>query len=192
MIVMCSGCETKYMLGDEKVPPGGIRVRCPKCRFVWKLSGMRMPDESVFEVTSSKFASDVPLAESTGGGWNAMQQPAAAVLTQPQVDSAPREVEITYSKPQPAREEIQETPEMKKNRERAKRLARVFVSDLLVYNQEKRDQGLANGDLMTVLGAEIKKAWEAYKEKIGTGVVESSDYFREALNEILADGQKIF
>ena len=190
MIVMCSGCETKYMLGDDKVPPKGIRVRCPKCRFVWKIIGA--PDESVFEVSSNKFASDVPMAESATGGWNAMQQSAAAVLTQPEVDSAPQEVEISDIQPEPVREEIQESPEMKKKRERAKRLARVFVSDLLVYNQEKRDQGLANGDLMTVLGAEIKKAWEAYKEKIGTGVAESSDYFRDALNEILADGQKIF
>jgi hypothetical protein len=71
-------------------------------------------------------------------------------------------------------------------------LARVFVSDILVYNKDKRDKGLASGELMTVLGPEIKKAWEAYKEKIGPNVVESTDYFREALNEILADGQKVF
>jgi hypothetical protein len=61
-----------------------------------------------------------------------------------------------------------------------------------VYNKDKRDKGLASGDLMTVLGPEIKKAWEAYKEKIGPTVVESNDFFREALNEILADGQKVF
>ena len=81
---------------------------------------------------------------------------------------------------------------MKKKRERAKRLARVYVSDILVYNQEKRDRGLADGDLMTVLGSEIKKAWEAYKEKIGSEVSESSVYFRTALNDILADGQQVF
>ena len=71
-------------------------------------------------------------------------------------------------------------------------MARVFVSDILVYNKEKRDKGLANGDLMTVLGPEIKKAWEAYKEKVGSNFVESTDYFREALNEILANGEKVF
>lgn len=85
-----------------------------------------------------------------------------------------------------------EDPEVKKKKERSKRLARVFVSDILVYNKEKRDKALASGDLMTVLGPEIKKAWEAYKEKVGPSVVESSDYFRNALNEILADGRKVF
>jgi hypothetical protein len=107
------------------------------------------------------------------------------------------EVEITGSEmpvqEEPAAEQtVEETPEMKKKRERAKRLARVFVSDILVYNQEKRDRSLADGDLMTVLGPEIKKAWEAYKEKIGSEVTESSEYFRTALNEILADGQQVF
>ena len=56
----------------------------------------------------------------------------------------------------------------------------------------QRDNGLKNGDLMTALGPEIKKAWEAYKEKVGPDLVESSDYFRDALNDILAEGQKIF
>ena len=45
---------------------------------------------------------------------------------------------------------------------------------------------------MAVLGPEIKKAWEAYKQKVGSELVESSSYFREALNDILADGQNVF
>jgi len=76
--------------------------------------------------------------------------------------------------------------------DRAKRLARVLVSDILCYNQEVRDQALRDGTLMTVLGAEIKKSWELYKEKIGPDEANSSNYFKEALNEILADGQKVF
>jgi predicted Zn finger-like uncharacterized protein len=75
---------------------------------------------------------------------------------------------------------------------RAKRLARVLVSDILCYNQEKRDQALIDGNLMTVLGDEIKKSWELYKEKVGPEVAKSTNYFKEALNEILADGQKVF
>jgi len=76
--------------------------------------------------------------------------------------------------------------------ERAKRLARVLVSDILCYNREKRDQALIDGNLMAVLGEEIKKSWELYKEKVGSDLADSTDFFKEALNEILADGQKIF
>jgi hypothetical protein len=75
---------------------------------------------------------------------------------------------------------------------RARRLARVLVSDILCYNQEKRDQALIDGQLMTMLGDEIKKSWELYKDKVGPELANSTDYFKEALNEILADGQKVF
>ncbi len=199
MIVTCDGCQTKYKLGDEKVPTAGIRVRCPKCRFVWRLTPPAVAIDPDIEIATNEYATGVPLAETPVGGWTAPeQQRTAAVMTQPESVVMETEVEITGNEV-PASEAqsdvdqtVEETPEMKKKRERAKRLARVFVSDVLVYNQEKRDRGLAGGDLMTVLGPEIKKAWEAYKEKIGSEVTESSEYFRTALNDILADGQQVF
>ena len=197
MIVSCDGCQTKYKLGDDKVPEAGIRVRCPKCRFVWRLTPPPAAVDTGIEITTSQFDAGVPLAETPVGGWNAPeQQGAAAVMMEYETSVMEEEVEISGTEPvqaeQPAEPSIEETPEMKKKRDRAKRLARVFVSDILVYNQEKRDRGLASGDLMTVLGPEIKKAWEAYKEKIGSDVTESSEYFRTALNDILADGQQVF
>ena len=45
---------------------------------------------------------------------------------------------------------------------------------------------------MTALGDEIKKSWELYKQKVGPELANSTDYFKQALNEILADGQKLF
>ena len=188
MIVTCDGCQTKYLLGDEKVPENGIRVRCPKCRFVWRLTPPVGVDP-VFEFSSGEFSSTPPVEEEVpNGGWAAMGRAEKSVMT----ESEPRceEIEIPLQGPEPPQQA--ESPEMRKKKDRAKRLARVFVSDILVYNQEKRDRGLAEGDLMAVLGPEIKKAWEAYKEKIGSEVTESNEYFRKALNEILADGKEIF
>lgn len=187
MIVTCDGCGTKYLLGDDKVPERGIRVRCPKCAYVWRL--MLEPVESFIEVRSGAYTSDIPVEETAGTGWGAMEQlqPTAETV----VEAVENEMEISEERPV-AREPVSESPEFRKKRERARRLARVFASDILEYNKEKRNQGLANGDLMTVLGPEIKKAWEAYKQKIGSDFVESSDYFREALNDILADGQNVF
>jgi len=199
MIVTCDGCQMKYMLGDEKVPTAGIRVRCPKCRFVWRLTPPAVTVDPDIEITTNEYSTGVPLAETQAGGWSAPEQHrSAAVMTQPEPAVMSEEVEISGNETaeieshQAEEESVVESPEMKKKRERAKRLARVFVSDILIYNQEKRDRGLAAGDLMTVLGAEIKKSWEAYKEKIGSEVTESSEYFRTALNEILADGQQVF
>ncbi len=196
MIVTCDGCQTRYMLGNDKVPPRGIRVRCPKCRFVWKLTAAA--EKPVFEVSSGRFASEAAVAEAPAGGWNASPQRSTVVMAEPEISSpaigAEKEVEIrSGDRPAaPSLTEVQESPEQRRKRERTRRLARVFVSDILVYNKEKRNQALGEGKLMAVLGPEIKKAWEAYKEKVGTELKESNDYFREALNEILADGQEIF
>ncbi len=189
MIVTCDSCRTKYLLGNERVPLKGIRVRCPKCRYVWKL--VPAVDESVFEISSNEFLSEAPAVEPQKGEWASLEQSLSAIagsMAQPMKE----DIVIPEEKTQAPKEKAAETPELKMKRERSKRLARVFVSDILVYNQEKRDKGLASGDLMTVLGPEIKKAWEAYKDKVGREFVQSTDYFRDALNEILADGQKIF
>lgn len=196
MIVTCDGCQTRYMLGNDKVPPRGIRVRCPKCRFVWKLTAAA--EKPVFEVSSGRFSSEAAVAEAPAGGWNSSPQRSSVVMAEPEV-GAPgigqeKEVEIRSDDRSAASSiaEVQESPELKRKRERTRRLARVFVSDILVYNKEKRNQALGEGNLMSALGPEIKKAWEAYKEKVGTELKESNDYFREALNEILADGQEVF
>jgi predicted Zn finger-like uncharacterized protein len=76
--------------------------------------------------------------------------------------------------------------------QKARRLARALVSDILVYNREKRDKALAEGTLVQALGQEIKKSWELYKERVTPEAANSTNFFKEALNDILADGQKIF
>ncbi|MDD3643614.1 MAG: zinc-ribbon domain-containing protein [Candidatus Krumholzibacteria bacterium] len=197
MIITCNGCETRYRLSDEKVPASGIRVRCPKCRFVWRLMPPPVTIDPGLEITTSSFEAEAPMEEAAVGSWGAAEQRRGPAIgtdsgSAPIDDGAGYDAVVEPEPARPAVEPALESPEMKKKRDRAKRLARVFVSDILVYNKEKREHGLAKGDLMTVLGPEIKKAWEAYKEKIGSEVSESSEYFRCALNEILADGQKVF
>ncbi|HEY2925149.1 MAG TPA: hypothetical protein VGJ98_09320 [Candidatus Eisenbacteria bacterium] len=76
--------------------------------------------------------------------------------------------------------------------ERARRLARVLASDIAIYNKEKRDRGVKEGNLVAVLGYEIKKSWEVYKERVTPEMANATPYFRDALNEMLAEGKKVF
>ena len=76
--------------------------------------------------------------------------------------------------------------------ERARRLARVLASDIAIYNKEKRERGLADGNLVAVLGYEIKKSWEVYKERVTPELANATPYFRDALNEMLAEGKRVF
>lgn len=75
---------------------------------------------------------------------------------------------------------------------KARRLARALISDMVVYHPGKRKDGLRNGNLKELFDDEIKKSWEEYTEQVGKDVAESTTFFREALNEILADGQQVF
>ncbi len=76
--------------------------------------------------------------------------------------------------------------------QKARRLARALVSDLVVYHPDKRQEGLQNGTLKELFDDEIKKSWEEYTDQIGTDVADAANYFNDALNEILSDGHKIF
>jgi predicted Zn finger-like uncharacterized protein len=76
--------------------------------------------------------------------------------------------------------------------QRARRLARALVSDLVAYHPQKREEGLRDGTLRQLFREEIKKSYEEYVEQVGRDSAESSPYFQDALNEILAGGRRLF
>jgi hypothetical protein len=76
--------------------------------------------------------------------------------------------------------------------QKARRLARALISDLAVYYPDRRKEGMANGTLRELFQEEIQKSWEEYTEQVGKELAESTGYFTDALNEILAGGQKVF
>ena len=171
MIIQCEGCASKYFLPESKVPPSPTRVRCPQCRAVFTLA----PVENLIAGAAERVVSSLP------------QSSAKPVAEAP----SPTATETPVEQAAPKKKKKAASGDVGKNA-RAKRLARVLVSDIVAYNQEKRDQALVDGNLMAVLGDEIKKSWELYKEKVGADVANSTNYFKEALNEILANGQKVF
>ncbi len=76
--------------------------------------------------------------------------------------------------------------------EKAARLARVLVSDIITYNPERHQRALDGRTLKQDFEDEIKKSWGEYVDQVGRDLAESTEYFSQALNEILARGQKIF
>jgi len=75
---------------------------------------------------------------------------------------------------------------------RAKRLARALVSDMVAYQPAKRADGLANGSLKQLFRDEIRKSYDEYVEQVGRDVAESTAFFQDALNEVLAEGKRVF
>jgi hypothetical protein len=76
--------------------------------------------------------------------------------------------------------------------QKARRLARALVSDMIAYLPEKRAEGLRDGTLKTLFREEIKKSYEEYVDQIGKEFAESTPHFQDALNDLLAGGEKMF
>jgi hypothetical protein len=76
--------------------------------------------------------------------------------------------------------------------QKAKRLARALVSDIVAYFPEKHQEGLRNGSLRELFREEIKKSYEEYVEQMGKEFSDSTTHFQDALNDVLAQGQRVF
>jgi hypothetical protein len=76
--------------------------------------------------------------------------------------------------------------------QKAKRLARALVSDMVAYLPQKREEGLKNGTLKELFREEIKKSYEEYCDQIGKEFAETTTHFQEALNDVLAGGKRMF
>jgi hypothetical protein len=73
--------------------------------------------------------------------------------------------------------------------ERAKRLARLIVNDIVLYNQEKIAEGIKNDNLFQVLEQELGEARRYYEKNVDPRVAAQTDYFNLAVVDILVRGR---
>ena len=78
--------------------------------------------------------------------------------------------------------------------DKARRLARVLVSDMVMYNAERHQEALAQGTLTEDFEEEIEKSWKEFVDQVGGEIAdgEGREFWRQALNDILAKGQSVF
>jgi len=76
--------------------------------------------------------------------------------------------------------------------QKAKRLARALVSDIIAYFPDRHAQAKREGTLRESFREEIKKSYEEYVEQMGKDFAENTTHFQDALNDVLAGGAKIF
>jgi hypothetical protein len=76
--------------------------------------------------------------------------------------------------------------------QKARRLARALVSDIVAYHPQKREEGLRTGALKQLFRDEIKKSYEEYVEQVGKELADTTTHFQDALNDVLAGGRRIF
>jgi predicted Zn finger-like uncharacterized protein len=75
--------------------------------------------------------------------------------------------------------------------ERAKRLARTIMSDIYLYNTAKADESIRNNNFYFVFAAEIKEGLKLYENRISQEIRAQGDFFREAIENFIANKKKI-
>jgi predicted Zn finger-like uncharacterized protein len=212
MNVSCPECGSLFRVDPAKVPEGGVRARCSICGGIIPLSreaGAQPPSRPSADVAGGygegAAASGGERGESFDRGSSsfgddryaptAVEAAPEPARSEPPFDgaasggSAPQQ----GAQPTPAGGRrpinpfLNNDPGMK-----AKRLARALVSDMITYQPQKREEGLRNNTLKQLFRDEIKKSYEEYVDQVGRDVAESTAHFQDALNDILANGRKVF
>ncbi|MEA2562079.1 MAG: hypothetical protein QOH06_3583 [Acidobacteriota bacterium] len=72
--------------------------------------------------------------------------------------------------------------------EEARRLARLLVSEIKLYNEEQVEEGRRKRDLYERLREDIDRSRQMYEERVEARILKSTDYFYQELVRILAAG----
>jgi len=70
----------------------------------------------------------------------------------------------------------------------ARRFARLLVSEIKLYNEQKVREGQSQGDIYDRLRDDIDRSRQMYEKRIAPPVAERYDYFHQELVKTLADG----
>jgi predicted Zn finger-like uncharacterized protein len=183
MVVECPKCKAKYEVADIDVPSAGGAVRCLECSNLFtiykeplniELTPLREKD---FEPSVSE-AKEIFRRNIEPG----RVEPVASSFSD----------EITTETPIKEKVPLTDDPEKMKQHRKAERLGRSLVKDIYLYHKDKVDQGRRNGTLVQLLGEEIKKSWGFYKKQVDPEILQERNYFKDALNEIIAEGKEVF
>lgn len=72
--------------------------------------------------------------------------------------------------------------------EEARRLARLLVSEIRLYNEDQVEEGRRSRDIYSRLREDIDRSRQMYEERVDKSVLGGTDYFQEELVRILAAG----
>ena len=72
--------------------------------------------------------------------------------------------------------------------EEARRLARLLVTEIKLYNEEQVEEGRRGNDIYPRLREDIDRSRQIFNERVDDAVREETDYFYEEMVRILAGG----
>ena len=191
-------------------PPAAVAEEEPPGESLPSDWVIERPEEEEPGVAAEAPAAEEPEAPSFASPEPSFEMPEAGFEVEPEPEPAPESYLPPPSVPEPSAPAAPEpeTPAApaaaapvkgftfgkRDPSEKARRLARVLVSDMIMYNPERHEKALAQGTLKEDFEDEIEKSWKEYVEQVGEEMAEGEGrgFWSDALNDVLAKGQQIF
>lgn len=112
---------------------------------------------------------------------------------------APAPVEVPAPVEAPAPEVAREVPtapvtpaapappaQLPEEQVKARRLARIIVSDIVLYNQAKVEQGVREGSFYELLADDIREGEYLYQQRVSQQVRDTTTFLKDAFEELIA------
>ena len=74
--------------------------------------------------------------------------------------------------------------------EKARRFARLIVSDIALYNQDMVAEGLRKGTFFELLRDDITEGRSLYDKRVPESIRTTKDYYQEAFDDFIAAKKK--
>ncbi|MGZ6987385.1 MAG: hypothetical protein ACXVH0_00330 [Thermoanaerobaculia bacterium] len=113
-----------------------------------------------------------------------VRKPTSAVMPPPDIAVKPRPISGFVPR---GRALVAENPQ--RAHDDARRLARLLISEIKLYNEKKVEEGRAAGDLYKRLKDDIDRSRQVYDERTPAEVRQDTDFFHDELVRTLADGR---
>lgn len=219
--VTCPSCSASFPVDPAKIPEGGVKARCSSCGDIFRIEKPApAPALPTLEDLPPAVPAPPAMAEPepepepvVSAPEPVVPEPAPPVMSEPAPPPppppAPEPVADPFAQPAPFEEPAAaEAPApaapaagvqgftfgKRDPTDKAKRLARVLVSDMIMYNAERHQTALASGTLVQDFEDEIDKSWKEFVEQVGEELANGAgrQFWTDALNDILAKGEKVF
>ena len=165
MIVQCGSCSAKLKIADEKLKDTGTKLKCPKCQNIF----------TVFRPAPEPIEPPAPQPVEVEPPAPPMPEPPPA----PEISATPPEEDIV---PPPAPEDGEV--------ESARRLARIILSDIALYNPSIVEEGVRTGRFGELLAAELGEGRALYEARVPRDVASRGDFFAEEMEKFVKNLDK--
>jgi hypothetical protein len=165
MVLVCEHCAKKGLLDELTYSGKRLKLRCPYC------SG-----EFIYIVPSNghDVAADSSQTVHSGNG---------------RLDHTVVEPSVSEDRPALLQPEVQQAEVDDGLIQEAKRIARLIISEIKLYNQEKIAKARNKREVLELLRNDLIRGKQHYNTRIASKLPMGPDYFMESVKDILLTGK---